>query len=58
MIQILKILTPKICVTMSTYELPVIYFCINIKSWKKVYNQMRMDTFDVDAYQPCNVKFS
>ena len=53
MIQMLTILTPKICVTMSTYEFKVIYFFIYIKAWDKVYNQMRTGTFDVDAYRLC-----
>ena len=29
---------------MSTYELPVIYFCLVIKAWIKLYDQMRMGT--------------
>ena len=51
----LNILTLKICVTISTYELPVIYFCIYIQAWNKVYNRVRTETFYVDAYFPCNV---
>ena len=38
--------------TMSTYDLPVIYFYIFIKAWNKVYNRMHMAKFDVDAYPP------
>ena len=34
MILMLNILTPKICLTVSTYELPVIYFCVDVKAWK------------------------
>ena len=30
--------------TMSTYKLPVIYFCLDIKSWKNVYNWIRTET--------------
>ena len=50
--QTLKRLTPKICVTTSTYELPVIYFYIYIKLWKKLYHRMRMATFAIDEYRP------
>ena len=53
MIQTLKILTPKICLTISIYELPVIYFYLDIKSWNKVYNRMRTATLDIDKYFPC-----
>ena len=58
MIQTLNILTPKICVTMSTYKLLVIYFCPNIKVLNKVYNHMRTATFEVDAYYQRNMNFS
>ena len=30
--------------TLSSYELPVIYFCIKLNLWNKVYDQMRMAT--------------
>ena len=56
MIQNLNISTPRICVTMSTYKLPVIYFYFYIKTRNKVYNRTCMATFDVDAYNVCNVK--
>ena len=56
MIQMLKILAPKMGVMVVTYELSVIYFCIYIESWNKVYTRIRTATFDADAYRPCNVK--
>ena len=42
---------------MSKYELLVMYFCIYLKTWNKVYNWMCTATFDVNSYRPCNVKF-
>ena len=41
MIPKLEILVQNICLMISTYELPVIYFYIVIKSWSKVYNRIR-----------------
>ena len=40
----LKILVRKICLTMSIYELPVIYLCLDIKSWNKLYDRICMET--------------
>ena len=40
MIKTLKISTPKICLTMSKYDQPVIYFCIDIRVWNKVYDRI------------------
>ena len=41
--QTLKILTLKIFLMMSTYELPVIYYCLDIKAWNKVYDWIRTE---------------
>ena len=51
MIQTLNTLTPQICLTMSTYELLVIYFYLDIRSYNKVYNHMRIATLDVYTYR-------
>ena len=39
---------------MSTYVLPVIYFCLYIKD--EFFYRMRTETFEVDADHPWNVK--
>ena len=40
LVQTLKILTPKICLTISTYELSVIYLYLDIKDCNKVYDSI------------------
>ena len=47
----------KMCDDVNIRITRYIQFCIYIKYWKKIYNWMRTETFNVDAYHLCNVKF-
>ena len=41
---IVEYISSKICRKISIYELPVIYFCLDIKAWNKVYDCMGTGT--------------